>query len=38
MNRAIQVLRTGDPKDAALLLVGIFALAVNVLGLAVVLS
>ena len=29
MNRAIQVLRTGDPKDAALLIWGIAMLVVN---------
>lgn len=36
MKRAISVLRSGDPKDAAMLIVGIFALAVNALGIAVV--
>lgn len=38
MKRAINILRTGNRKDALLLIVGIIALFVNALGVAVVLS
>ena len=38
VNRVIQILRTGNRKDAILLIVGIIALAVNVIGIAVVVA